>query len=118
MADPYRRKAELPVKATATGTNGGATATISGVANKSIVVEQISISSDLAALITIESPNDTILWQMRFAGSFAATITFPPGMLFGPAGQDANVTLSASTSHSEANIMGYLVDAGNPSLAA
>jgi hypothetical protein len=100
------------VTATNTGTNGGVSATLTHAAGQRIAVTHISGSSDAAAVVTIESPSGTVLWQKRFAAAFSFSESFHYGEIessLGVAGDDTTdvlVKVSASTTHSEANIAG------------
>jgi len=97
---------------TAADTNGGGvTATHSAppVATHRHVVTDVDVSSDAAALVTVESPSSSVIWRKRYAAAFADSKTFPPGMLIGVAGQAVIVRISAGTTNSEANISGYTV---------
>jgi hypothetical protein len=71
-------------------------------------VEHISGSGDGAAVLTVESPAATVIWTQRFNAAFSFFYNFPPGVLRGADSQGVLVKISASTSHSEANIGGYV----------
>lgn len=91
---------------TAAGTNAGVSATIAAVTGKKLDCLGIQCSGDLAALVTIESPASTVLWQKRFAAAFTLSERFDPGTVVGGSGSALLVKISASTSHCEANIEG------------
>ena len=98
---------------TAVGTNAGATATQAAPgANQINIVTHVSVSGDAAALVTIESPASTVLWQKRYAGAFSDEIKFDFGEIEAAPNAAVLVKISASTSHCEANIAG-LVGATN-----
>ncbi len=108
MSDPYRGRAGDAFMASSTGTSAGVSATQSGTADGTVTVEHISGSGDAAAVLTVESPANTVIWTQRFNAAFTFFYNFPPGCLRGGYGQGVLVKLSASTSHSEANIGGYI----------
>ena len=62
---------------TAAGTNGGATAlhTDSNASNVHII-SGIQVSGDAAAVVTVESPAGTVLWQKRYAAAFVDNVVF------------------------------------------
>ena len=89
---------------TGAGTNAGVTVTVTGSTGEALVCEEIEVSGDAAAVVTVESPSGTILYQKRFASAFAMSEAFPFGSIVGPVGQNMLVKISASTSNCEANI--------------
>lgn len=112
MGDAYFGKVRSRTAATAVDTNGGGvTATISAPSDtaRHYVVTGIQVSSDVTALVTIESPASTVLWSKRFSAAFTASEAFPPGVINGAAGQAVLVKISAGTTNSEANIQALLV---------
>lgn len=91
-----------------TGTNAGVSVTQTDPGDgRRHVVTMISGSGDAAALVTVESPANTILWRKRFAAAFTFSEVFPPGALKGAASEAVVLKISASTSNCEANISGY-----------
>jgi hypothetical protein len=71
-------------------------------------VSGIQVSGDAAALVTIESPSGTVLWQKRYAAAFQDNVMFnDDSAIVAAVGADVLVKISASTSHSEANIQGF-----------
>lgn len=91
----------------ATAASGGVTAAKGAVANMYHYCTGIDVSSDAAAVVTIESPAGTVLWQKRFAAAFESTRVFPPDTIVGAVGALLQVKVSASTSNVEANLQGY-----------
>lgn len=111
MARISRGEGQGKFAVTAAGTNAGVTAKQSAVDAKTInIPTHVSVSGDAAALVTIESPASTVIWQKRYAAAFADEIKFEFGELEGVISPDADVLvkISASTSHCEANIAGVL----------
>lgn len=104
--DPMLAKLGPRAVATNTGTNSGVSATqATPGTSKALVCLSIQCSSDAAALVTIESPANTVLWQQRFAGAFALAEEFPFVGIVGASNQAMLVKVSASTAHCEANIV-------------
>lgn len=93
--------------ATGVGTNAGVTVTHTGVVLQVSSCSGIQVSGDVAALVTIESPLNTVLWRKRFTDVFSFSESFPPGSVRGPIGSSLIVKVSASTSNCEANIQGF-----------
>lgn len=104
MGDYYFSKDAGRFGATNAGTNSGVTATVTAVTGQVQQATGVQCSGDLAALVTIESPASTVLWQKRFSAAFVMSETFPLGTIAGSSGAAILVKVSASTSHSEANI--------------
>lgn len=73
------------------------------------VVTQITVSGDVTAIVTVESPASTVLWRKRYSGAFADTVTFVPGTVVGGAGEAILVKISAGTTNTEANISGFTI---------
>lgn len=96
---------------TAVGTSSGVTATQTAVTGEKFAVTSISCSGDAAALVTVESPASTILWQERFASAFTLNKDWDEPVIVGAKSAAILVKVSASTSHSEANIGGFAVPA-------
>ena len=93
---------------TGTGTNGGATVVQpAAAAGLHYFVTGIQCSSDAAAVVTIESPAATVLWQKRYAAAFTMNEQFQPNQIVSATTALIQVKVSASSSHSEANIQGY-----------
>lgn len=93
--------------ATGVGTNAGVTVThtiTTGATN--CEVTGIQCSGDAAAVVTIESPAGTKIYQKRFAAAFNMSEGFATPKK-GAASQNVLVKISASTSNCEANIDGY-----------
>lgn len=92
-----------------TGTTAGVTLTHAAETspNKRHIVTGIQCSGDAAALVTIESPANTILYRKRFTGAFTLSETFSPGPIRGGLGDAILVKISASTANCEANMQGY-----------
>ena len=106
MGDFYFNKLGARTSQTATGTNAGATATLALSAGYKWTTTGIQCSGDAAALVTIESPAATVLWQKRFASAFTVSETFPLGFIEGADSTALLVKISASTTHCEANSQG------------
>lgn len=109
MTNQLRGEANQKTHETAVGTSAGASATLTAVTGTKTVVTHVSGSSDLAALVTVESPSGTVLWQKRFGAAFSFSESFKYGEYEAAAGADVLVKVSASTTNSEANIAGVLV---------
>ncbi len=108
MSDPFRGRAGGAFFATAsTAASGGISTTVSGIDGKAATVEHISGSGDAAALVTVESPSNTVLWKQRYNAAFTFFLNFPPGILRGLEDNGVLIKISASTSNVEANIGGY-----------
>lgn len=99
-----------PFLAANVGTISGVTASVASIASATFIVTHISGSSDLAALVTIESPVGTPIWRKRFAAAFQFAENFPPGPINGGPAQSIGVKISASTANCEAQIAGYRAD--------
>ncbi len=96
--------------AAAVGTNGGATLTIAApAAGNKLVIQNIQVSGDAAAVVTVESPANTVLLKYRRAAAFADIHSFTDGVLRGADGAAMVVKVSASTSNSEANAQGWIL---------
>lgn len=91
--------------ATGVGTNAGVTVTHTNTTLTPKVVG-IQVSSDVAALVTVESPSGTVIWRKRYTAAFAISETFEIP-LNGTAKANVLVKISASTANCEANIQGY-----------
>lgn len=109
--DPYFDRVNKRPSATNTGTTTGVSATVAApvASTRALACSGVQCSGDAAALVTIESPAATVLWQKRFSAAFAMSETFAPGSILGATGAEILVKVSASTSHSEANIQAYEV---------
>lgn len=108
--DSYFSKVLRRQSATAVGTGAGASATVTGVAASKLYATSIQCSSDAAALVTVESPSGTVLYNKRFSAAFTMSDSFPPGALqSATAGASMLVKVSASTSNSEANIQTHAI---------
>lgn len=95
---------------TGVGTNAGVTVTQAAVTGRTFAVTGIQVSTDLAALVTIESPAATVIYRKRLAGTGGNfSETFEPGALEGAISQAVLVKISASTANCEANIQGFQV---------
>jgi hypothetical protein len=112
MTKQLRAEGLAKVTATAVGTNAGVSATLSKVTGSRTIVTHISGSGDAAALVTLESPSGTKLWQKRFAAAFTFSENFHYGEYEAAAGQDILVKVSTSASNSEANIAGVTASNG------
>lgn len=112
MTHQLRAEGLAKVKATAVGTSSGVTATLTAVTGSRTIVTHISGSGDAAALVTLESPSGTKLWQKRFAAAFTFSEPFKYGEYEAAAGSDILVKISASSSNSEANIAGVTASNG------
>ncbi len=108
MSDPYRGRAGDAFMSSAVGTSAGVSTTQAGASDGTVTIEHISGSSDGAGVVTVESPSGTVIWTQRFNAAYTFFYNFPPGCLRGAYGAGVLVKLSASTSHSEANIGGYI----------
>lgn len=99
----------------AVSASGGATVTKAAPAdvafNRAHVCTNIQCSGDAAALVTVESPANTILWRQRFAAAFNMSQQFDTG-LEGAPDQAMLVKISANTTNAEANMQGYTVRQG------
>lgn len=109
MGDDYFAKGGARTNATAVGTGSGVTTTIAAVTGQRWNATGIQVSSDAAALVTIESPASTVLWQKRYSAAFAASEAFPLGCVEGASAGAILVKISASTSHCEANIQAIAI---------
>lgn len=91
---------------TGVGTSSGVTVTHTGTVGRLSLVTGVQASGDAAAVVTVESPSGTVLYQKRFAAAFTLSEVFPSPL---KAARDADVLVkvSASTSHAEANMQGY-----------
>jgi len=94
---------------TGAGGAGGVTVTHSLVTQQAHTATTIQCSGDAAAVVTIESPAATKLWQKRYTAAFTMSEVFPPGTIVGPVSQDLLLKISASTAACEANIQGFSV---------
>ena len=99
--DPHRSKATGFWRGT-----GTANLTESGEAGKKKVIEYIAVSSDAAAVVTIESPSGTTIFQKSFGAAFTMSESFPPGMMECAEGDDVILKLSAGTTK-KYNMGGY-----------
>lgn len=106
MTNQLRGEGWQKATATAVGTNAGATATLAKKTGTRTVVTHISGSSDATALVTLESPSGTVLWNKRLSAAGTFSESFHYGEYEAVDGQDILVKISASTTHSEANIAG------------
>lgn len=96
---------------TGVGTNAGVTVTKAAATGKRYQVTGIQCSGDAAAVVTVESPSGTKLYQKRFAAAFNMNEKWDVGMLdAGAANQAVLVKISASTSNCEANIQGVSIN--------
>lgn len=92
------------------GTSAGVTVTQSASTGRTYAVTGIQVSSDLACLVTIESPAATVIYRKRLAGTGGNfSEVFEPGVLQGGISQAVLVKISASTANCEANIQGFQV---------
>lgn len=108
--DPYFDRVNKRQSATAVGTTTGVSTTVSApAAGYALVCSGIQCSGDAAAVVTIESPANTVLWRKRFAAAFAMSETFSPGSILGATAGAMLVKISASTANCEANIQTYTV---------
>jgi hypothetical protein len=96
--------------ATAAGTNSGATATHAAVTGQTYVVTNISGHGDADAVITIESPASTVLWEGKLDVS-AEGFNFSSGPVTIPCGRSAAAVgkIAASTSDCQVTISGYII---------
>ena len=110
MTDFIASKVEAPFSGTGVGTTAGVTVTQNAPseAMDKYVVYAIQCSGDAAAVVTVESPANTILYRKRFAAAFTLSEVFNGG-LFAAEGQAVLVKVSASTANSEANIQGVRI---------
>ena len=106
MGDYYFNKIGSRSNQTAVGTNAGVSATLAASAGYKWTLTGIQCSGDAAAVVTVESPAATVLYQKRFAAAFTLSETFPLGFIEGADSAALLVKVSASTTHSEANIQG------------
>ena len=88
---------------------GGVTVTHTAVASQAHTVTSIQASGDTSAIVTVESPAATVLWQKRYGGAFTMSEVFPPGTVVGPVSQDILIKVSAAPSNAEANFQGFSV---------
>ena len=108
---PYfiANKVDARFQGSGVGTNAGVTVTQTAAdAGKLYVVYGIQCSGDAAALVTVESPANTILYKKRFAAAFNMSEQFDAG-LYGALGSAILVKISASTANSEANFQGVRI---------
>lgn len=105
MGDYYFSKIRSRAAGSGVGTNSGVTVTLTAPSgNLAYTCTGIQCSGDAAALVTIESPANTVLYRKRFAAAFNMSESFPPGFIRGAAAGAMLVKISASTSNCEANI--------------
>jgi len=109
MGPAYESQIEEYFQVTAVGTTAGVSATKAAPAEAGdrYSVCGIQCSGDIAAVVTIESPAATILWQKRMTGAWQLSERFTPGDMKGARGAAILVKVSASTTNSEANIQGH-----------
>jgi hypothetical protein len=91
---------------TGVGTTAGVSVTTSAVTGRQHYITGIQCSGDAAALVTIESPADTVKWRKRFAAAFNHSERFETPVV-GAITQAVITKISASTSNCEANHQGY-----------
>src|SRR5690348_16087377 len=91
---------------TGTGTTAGVSITHTPDIEATPVATSLEASSDAAAVLTVESPTGTPIFQLRFAAAFAVEIPFTAG-LPGATGKTMTAKVSASTAHSEVNLQGF-----------
>lgn len=108
MEDPLFNDRIADFAQTAVGTNAGVSATQAAIDTHVFMVTGIDVSGDAAALVTIESPASTVLWQQRFASAFVLNKIWDHPVIKGAPGAAILVKVSASTTHSEANIYGIV----------
>jgi hypothetical protein len=109
--DGYYEKVTDRWCVTAVGTgSAGVSATKSATSGRARTVTGIACSGDAAAVVTIESPSGTKLWQKRFAAAFNMSESFVPGTIQAAGNADILVKVSASSSNSEANLLGLSID--------
>ena len=109
MGDYYFSKDISRWSVTNTGTNAGVSATRGATTGHVKNCTGIQCSSDVAAVVTVESPANTVLWQKRFTGAFTMSEGFPIGTLVGASGAAMLVKVSASSANCEANIQGISI---------
>lgn len=101
----FDQKVLSATSGTGVGTNSGVTVTVSAPgASRALHCTGIECSGDAAAVVTVESPSGTKLYQKRFAGAFTLTENWDPGEKVGATNGAMLVKISASTSNCEANI--------------
>lgn len=107
MSDIERNQHRGDWTLTAADTDGGGvTATKTAEARHTHVLTHFTFSGDAAALITIESPASTILWQRRASAAFSDSAPFPTGIR-GALGSALVLKISAATTNSEVSGVGY-----------
>jgi len=93
---------------TAVGTGSGATATQAAITNTTFVATSISGHTDTDAVITIESPAGTVLWQQALDVTAEGFKFGESGLHIRGADRAAIVgKISASTTDAQVNINGY-----------
>ena len=99
-----------PFNETAAGTGSGATATHALSAGKTFFVTSISGHVDADAIITIESPAATVVWESKIDVSVEGTsFNFPGLNVAGSPGAAILGKISASTADCQVNISGYQI---------
>lgn len=104
MSNLLRAEGGSKVPATNVGTNGGVSVTLAAIAASKFVVTHISGSGDAAAVVTLETPTGTVVWQKRFAAAFTFSENFHYGEYESTMNSTVTLKISASTSHCEANL--------------
>lgn len=112
VSDSFFSKDKGRWAATGTGTNAGVTVTKAAAGTAAHVVTGVQCSGDVAAVVTVESPAATVLWQKRFAGAFTMSEAWPLGQIVSGVNAAILVKVSASTSNCEANIQGIDIVGG------
>lgn len=107
MSDHERELRGAPFQATGAGTNAGVAVEQAAETGKIHVATHISGSGDVAAVVTLESPNGTIVWRRRHTAAF---VFGEEVYVRGATGQALRLEISASTAACEANLSGYSIN--------
>ena len=106
----YENEITSKVSGSGVGTNAGVTVTLAAVTGRRLSPLGVQASGDVACVVTIESPANTVLWRKRYAAAFTMSETFRPSDIVGAVSAALLLKVSASTSNSEANMQAGVVE--------
>ena len=101
----FNQDAQASISATATGTNAGATATVSGVAGVRYFVTHVSGVSDAATALQILD-GSTVKWQINVQANVAFTVALPDPIVC-TYGNSCAGKIVASTVSCAVNVAGF-----------